>query len=215
MNEPDDAQQQVIELARGGDEAALATLFQMYRKKLKSMVEFRMDVNLRGRVDPSDVIQESYLELAKRLGEFRAKEDMSPFVWMRLVTMERMLNLHRRHVATQKRDARREFSIDHELGLDVTSITLAAGLLGKLSSASGRVVRDEQKAKLHQLLDQMSQDDQEIIALRMFEGVSNGEAAEILGQSPKATSKRFVRAISRLRSAMNVIPGLSELFSND
>ncbi len=204
----------VEDLARLGDESALANLFQRHRGKLRSMVAFRMDANLRGRVDPSDVIQESFLDLAKRLDEFNSNQKMSPLLWMRLVTMERLLAIHRCHVDTQKRDARREVSIDRGIGLGATSVSLAAALLGRLSSVSGEMIRAEQKAKLHELLDQMDQDDREIIALRIFEGVTNGEAAEILQLTKQTTSKRFVRAIERLRTTMQDVPGLHQWFKH-
>ena len=197
-----------------GDETALAALFQQHRHKLRSMVAFRMDSNLKGRVDPSDVIQESFLDLSKRLNEFNERKAMSPFVWMRLVTLESLVNVHRRHITTQQRDARRDLSIDRDVGLGVTSVSLAAGLLAKLSSASGKAVRSEQKARLHELINQLDDDDREIIGLRFFEGVSNGEAAEILGLTKQTASKRFMRAIERLRTSMHEVPGLAELFGN-
>lgn len=199
---------------RLGDETALTELFQRHRNQLRSMVAFRMDANLRGRVDPSDVIQESFLDLAKRLDEFNLKQEMSPLVWMRLVAMERLMAVHRRHVETQKRDARREVSIDRDIGLGATSVSLAAALIGRLSSVSGKLIRAEQKAKLHEMLDQMDQDDREIIALRIFEGVTNGEAAEILQLTKQTASKRFVRAIERLRNTMQDAPGLDQWFNH-
>ena len=213
MPDHDDEHLHLTALARQGDKSAIARLFQQYRPKLRSMVSFRMDDNLRGRVDPSDVIQESFLDLAKRADEFKLKE-MSPLVWMRLVTLERLLAVRRQHIDIQKRDARRELSIDCDIGFGATSMALAAGLLDKLSTASGKVVRAEQKAKLHQLLDEMNENDREIIALRIFEGLTNGEAAEVLQLTKQTTSKRFVRAIDRLRTSMSDIPGLSELFGN-
>lgn len=191
----------------------MANLFQHHRVKLRSMVAFRMDAHLRGRVDPSDIIQEAFLDLAKRREEFNSNQELSPFVWMRLVTMERLMAVYRRHVDTQKRDARRDVSIDRDMGFDATSVSLAAAFMDRLSSASGKLIRAEQKEKLHELLDQMEQNDREIIALRIFEGVTNGEAAEILQLTKQTTSKRFVRAIERLRSAMQDAPGLTQWFS--
>jgi RNA polymerase sigma-70 factor (ECF subfamily) len=200
---------------RIGDESALVELFQRHRGKLRSMVAFRMDANLRGRVDPSDVVQESFLDLAKRLPEFGSKRDMSPLIWMRLVAMERLLAMHRHHVGVQKRDARRDVSIDNRLGVGETSVSLAAALMNRLSSASGKLIRAEQKAKLHELIDTMDHADREIIALRIFEGLTNGEAAEILQMTKQTTSKRFVRAIERLRTSMQEFPGLEQLFQRD
>lgn len=215
MTNSDEPHCELVARARAGDGAAMAELFDLYRQKLRSIVAFRMDPNLRGRIDPSDVIQESYLDLAKRLGDFGTKNNMSFFVWSRLVTIERLLSIHRAHISAQKRDARRELSIDQDVGVSQTSVSLAAGLLGKLSSASGKAVRAEQKTKLHEILGMMHANEQEIIALRIFEGLSNGEAAEVLSLTKQTASKRFLRSLEQLRDLVRDVPGLEELFSNE
>ena len=73
--------------AKSGDLEALAALFHQYEDRLRRMVEIRMDPKLLGRIDPSDVLQEAYLDLVQRLPSFASRdEEMSMFVWMRLVT---------------------------------------------------------------------------------------------------------------------------------
>lgn len=193
-----------------GDRQALADLFGQYRPRLRSMVAFRMDRHLQGRVDPSDVLQETFLELADKLDEFKSKKKMSFFVWVRLVTMERLLKTHREHLLTQKRDARRELSLDQQLASDATSMSIAMGLLANATSVADKVARADQKSALLKLLSEMDVLDREIVALRIFEGLSNGEAAETLDLTKQAASKRFVRALRRLREAMLLVPGLSE-----
>ena len=157
--------------AIAGDRQALADLLGHYRPRLRSMVSFRMDRHLQGRVDPSDVLQEAFLELADKLDEFKTKKKMSFFVWVRLVTMERLLRFHRDHLTTRKRDARRELSIDQQLGSDATSMSIAMGLLANVTSVADKVARAEQQAALLKLLSEMDPIDREIIALRIFEGL--------------------------------------------
>lgn len=201
----------LVARATSDDQQSLAELLSYYRPRLRRMVAFRMDKHLQGRVDPSDVLQEAFLKLADRMGEFKTK-NLSFFVWIRLVTMECVLRLHREHVTTQKRDARRELSIDHQLGADATSLSIALGLLANATSVGDRVARIEQQAGLLRLLSEMDPNDREIIALRVFEGLSNGEAAETLDMTKQTASKRFIRAIRRLRKSMLLVPGLSEYF---
>jgi len=203
----------LVARATSGDQHSLAELLGYYRPRLRNMVAFRMDKHLQGRVDPSDVLQEVFLELADKLDEFKTRK-MSFFVWIRLVTIERVLRTHREHLTTQKRDARRELSIDHQLGSDATSMSIALGLLANVSSVGDRAARAEQQAALLKLLGKMDPTDREVIALRVFEGLSNGEAAETLELTKQTASKRFIRAMRRLREAMLLIPGLSEQFDS-
>lgn len=204
----------LVSNAIAGDRQALADLLSHYGPRLRNMVSFRMDQHLQGRVDPSDVLQEAFLELAAKLDEFKTKKTMSFFVWIRLVTMERLLRFHREHLTTQKRDARRELSIDRQLGSDATSMSIALGLLANATSVAGKLARAEQQTALIKLLDEMDAVDREIVALRVFEGLSNDEAAETLDLTKQTASKRFVRAIRRLREAMRMVPALSEHFGN-
>ena len=196
----------LIQLATNGDENALANLFDRYRSQLRGMIAFRMDSRLQGRVDPSDVLQEAYIDLAKKLPEFE-KKGMSFFVWLRLVASERLLAVHRRHLGTLKRDARREVRIQSATSPESTSIILAEHLLGQHSSVAGKAIKAEQGAKLQAILDQMDEKDREIIALRIFEGLSNGETAEVLGLTRQTASKKFLRAIGRIRAEAKDFPG--------
>lgn len=203
----DDTVSQLVQEAIDGSEAALAELFSRYRTQLRKMISFRLDQNLKGRVDPSDVLQEAFIDLAKRLPEFGDK-GMPFFVWLRLVTHERLLRVHREHLGTQKRDPRREIKHRYTYS-DATSMSLAAHLLGKSSSVEGKAIRAEQSARLHAVLEDMEPQDREIIALRMFEGLSNGEAAEVLELTKQTASKRFIRAISRIRNEVKDLPGFA------
>ena len=195
----------LVEAAKLGDENALAMLFSQYKSQLRRMIAFRMDQKLKGRVDPSDVLQEAFLDLAKKLPEFGGKK-MPFFVWLRLVTKERMLAIHREHMGTKKRDVRREFVQANHYG-NATSISLAAHFLAQYTSVAGRAIRAEQKVRLEALLEQMTDSDREIIALRIFEGLTNGETSQVLGLTKQTASKRFLAAISRLREELKDLPG--------
>ena len=93
------------------DEEALAELFQQHRTRLKRMVRLRMDRRLQGRVDASDVLQEAYIDLAQRLPEYCVDAKIPFFLWLRLVTGQRLMQVHRRHLGTAMRDANREVSL--------------------------------------------------------------------------------------------------------
>jgi RNA polymerase sigma-70 factor (ECF subfamily) len=201
----------LVRRAAEGDAASLADLFTRYRNRLHQMVRLRLDRRLQGRVDPSDVLQDAYLDLAAKLPEYVRRPTMPFFLWLRLVTGERLQRVHRQHLGATMRDAGREISLYRGALPQASSASLAARLLGRLTSASQTLVRAEVQLKLQEVLNGMDPIDREIVALRHFEELSNAEAAEVLGLSRAAASKRYVRAIVRLKALLVDTPGLSDL----
>ena len=192
---------------QGGDEKALAELFSLHRERLWRMVAFRLDRELQARIDPDDVLQEAYLAATQRIGHYDGKSAMSPFVWLRLIVQQTMIDVHRRHIGAQMRDAGREASAHRQGFSQATSISLAAQLVGHLTSPSQAAQRAEMLARLEQALAGMDPIDQEILALRHFEELSNSEVAEVLGIEQKAASIRYVRALRRLKDILSQISG--------
>ena len=198
----------LIDRAATGDSAALAELFGRYRKRLRAMVRLRMDRRLQGRVDPSDVLQEAYLDVAQQLSTYLAKPEMPFYLWLRLTTGQRLMRLHRQHLGAAIREAGREVSLHRGALPQASSVSLAAQLLGRMTSASKAVERVEIQLQLQAALNGMDAMDREIIALRKFEELSNAEAAQVLGLEPSAASKRYIRALKRLQEILKSIPGL-------
>jgi RNA polymerase sigma-70 factor (ECF subfamily) len=197
---------ELISRAATGDLTALATLWDRHRARLRQMVQLRLDRRLQSRVDPSDVLQEAYLDLAHRLPDYARDRPMPPFLWLRLVTAQRLMQIHRRHLGTALRDAGREISLHQGALPQASSTSLAARLLGHLTTASQAALRAEQRLQLQQALNAMDPVDREIVALRHFEELSNGEAAQVLGLSKAAASKRYVRALTRLQAVLEGLP---------
>src|SRR5690348_16961761 len=100
--------QALVRRLEAGDAQALSELFARYRDRLRRMVKLRMDRRLQGRLDASDVLQEAYLDVAKRGEEYRANPSLPPFLWLRLITGQRLIALHRKHLGAQMRDAGQE-----------------------------------------------------------------------------------------------------------
>jgi hypothetical protein len=88
----------LLDRAAGGEAAALAEFWERHRKRLRQMVRLRLDRRLQGRVDPSDVLQEAYIDLAERLPEYARDRAFTPYLWLRLVTGQRLVEVHRRHL---------------------------------------------------------------------------------------------------------------------
>ncbi len=182
-------------------EEALAKFFSQVRGRLKRIIDFRLDYRLGGRVSESDVIQDTYVRAAKRIDSFLAKPDMPFFVWLRLEVNQKLLEVHRHHFGAEKRDVRREVA-KKQVASGKTSMALAAHLVGQMTSPSQMFAKAEKIAALEKTLSQMNDLDQEVIALRHFEELSNIEAAEVLKITPAAASKRYLRALKRLKEIM-------------
>src|SRR5215472_5416549 len=126
----------LLRRTKGGNERALAALFTHYRERLKRMVRLRLDRRLSGRVDASDVLQEAYLEVHKRFPEWPGEEQLPFFLWLRLVTGQKLTDVHRFHLGTKMRDAGQEVSLYRAALPQATSASLAAHLLGRMTSAT-------------------------------------------------------------------------------
>jgi RNA polymerase sigma-70 factor (ECF subfamily) len=200
----------LLRRARAGDQAALAGLFTRYRERLRQMVRLRLDRRLQGRLDPSDVLQEAYLDFARRLPEYTASSSLPFFLWLRGLTGQRLIDLHRQHLGAKMRDAAQEVSLYRGALPQASSVSLAAQLLGRLTSASQAAVRAETQIRVQEALNSMDPLDREVLALRHFEMLSNDETAQVLGIRKSAASNRYVRALKRLKDILAGLPGLHE-----
>lgn len=200
----------LLEQARGGDSAAVNLLFDRSRDRLRQMVRLRLDRRLTGRIDPSDVVQEAYLEASKRLAEYFEKREMPFFLWLRLVTGQKLADIHRHHLGVGMRDAGREVSLYRGALPQASSVSLAAQLLGKFTSASQAVQRAEMQIMVQEALNNMDPIDREILALRHFETLSNDECAHVLSLSKSAASNRYIRALKRLKDILASLPGFKD-----
>lgn len=198
---------ELLRRASGGDQQAVADLFARYRERLRRMVRLRLDRRLLGRVDPSDVLQETYLDVSQRAGEYFDNPRMPFFLWLRLMTGQRLTALHRQHLGAKMRNAGREISLYRGALPQASSVSLAAQLLGRLTSASQMAMRAEMQTRLQEVLNSMDPMDREVLALRHFEELSNEETAEVLGIKKAAASKRYLRAFRRLKDILASIPG--------
>jgi RNA polymerase sigma-70 factor (ECF subfamily) len=197
----------LLEAARKGDEAALATLVERHRGRLERTVGLRMDRRLQGRVDPADVVQEAYLTLRGKFAQYIADPRLPFFLWLRLEVGQKLVDLHRFHLGTQMRDAGQEVSLHRGALPQVTSLSLAEHLLGKLTTASHAAMRAELKIRVQEALNSMDPHDREVLILRHFEELSNAEAAQVLGIKPSAAVNRYVRALKRLKDVFQGMPG--------
>lgn len=202
MSEPEN-----IETASaGGTARAFAERFTEHRPRLKQMLQFRMDPRLRSRTDLSDVLQEAYIDAFRRLDHFASKPDMSFYVWLRQITMQRLIDLHRQHLLAYKRDIRNEVPIGDHPYQAATSAVIATQMVDLMITPSQVLIRQEMVQQLEATLENLDDMDREVLALRHFEDLRNGEVAEVLGITEAAASNRYVRALARLQKDLAKIP---------
>lgn len=180
----------------------LGEALEVHRARLRRLVELRLDPRIRGRVDASDVIQETQVEALQRGEEYLADPKVPLYIWLRFLTLQKVSQFHRQHLGTQARDVCREISIFHNHLPAATSAALAAQLVGKLTTASHAAVREEMRVRVEQALKDMDSRDRDVLTLLHFEQLTQREAATVLEISEKAVGGRYVRALSRLRKLL-------------
>jgi RNA polymerase sigma-70 factor (ECF subfamily) len=135
---------------------------------------------------------------------------MGFYIWLRWLTGERLLNTHRHHLGTQKRDAGQEVSLYRRAMPEACSVSIAQQLLGQLTSPTQAVARAELQLIVQDVLNSMDPIDREILVLRNFEQMSTTETAEALGIKRSTASKRYITALKRLKQALSAIPGIKQ-----
>jgi RNA polymerase sigma-70 factor (ECF subfamily) len=199
----------LISSIRLGNRDAFALLFSHFKPRLWRFVNLRLHPQLRGRIDPEDVLQECWLRAVNRIDYFPDSVSPAGFIWFRMVLTQTLIDLQRRHLGADKRSAGRELSLQRGWNSSETSASMAIQLSAKLTSPSCALAREELTQQLGTALQGLDEMDREILTLRHFEELTNAEAAMSLNLSEQTASKRYVRALRRLKGILEAVPGLS------
>jgi RNA polymerase sigma-70 factor (ECF subfamily) len=180
-----------------GERAAFDELFARYRPLLRQVIEFRMDVRLRARIDPSDVVQETQLEAFRQLASFLERQPMPFRLWLRKTAQERLRMLERRHLEAARRSVARELPLP-----DTSAAMVAAELAAAVLSPSQHAAQGELARRVADAVGRLPETDREVLLMRTFEGLSHEEVACILDIGPAAARKRHGRALLRLHKVL-------------
>jgi RNA polymerase sigma-70 factor (ECF subfamily) len=189
-----------------GHTDAIQSLLQIHRDRLKRMIAIYFDNRLSRRADPSDVVQETLVEAARRLPEYAGQQAIPFYPWLRQLAREKLLQLKQHH-ATQKRAIHREEPLEPS---DASALYLAERFVATGTGPSERLMREEQKKHVRSALAKLPKRDRELLVLRYLEQLSVAEATAVLGISEEAYMKRHFRAIQRLRRNLGKSGGLSQ-----
>jgi RNA polymerase sigma-70 factor, ECF subfamily len=169
-------------------------LFSQHRERLRQMVSFRMDRRLAARVDPSDVIQETFLEGLRRLPEYVRNLPFGFYPWLRQLAEQKLIDCHRIHNASC-RDVTREQKLEC---VDNSSAHVVGMLAASLSSPLQTLVRIELRDQLLEALGELSNSDRDILVLYHLEQLSVAEISDVLGLTEAAVRSRRRRALERV-----------------
>jgi len=207
MGQGFDETEELVRRVRDGDRRALEDLFARHRSRLRTMVRVRLDPRLRGRLDPSDVLQEAYLEAVRRLDRYLRDPRMPFFLWLRWLTGQKILDLCRRNFGAQRRDQRREVSTGRGSSLTAISSSMAETIADKHTPPSEALARMELRALLEEALDKLPPIDREVLSLRHLEQLTNCEVAHELGITEGAASRRYMRALEKVKRVLEGVLG--------
>jgi len=191
----------LLERADQGDPAAWQELLLRHQQRLRQMVAVRMDQRLAARLDPSDIVQEIFMDALRKMTDYLQDRPLPFYPWLRQLAWERLAKLHERHVLTQKRAADREQRWDGALP-DESAIALAGRLLAPGSSPSQVLLRQELRGRVQAALAQLAERDREVLVMRYLEQLSIREIAAVLAVSEGAVKSRHLRALQRLRTLL-------------
>jgi RNA polymerase sigma-70 factor (ECF subfamily) len=190
----------LLQEAKAGDAATLGRLLELYRRYLALLARVQIGRRLQGKVDASDLVQETFLDAHRHFDRFRGGSEAEFVCWLRQILAGNLADMMRRYLGAQGRDVRLEREIQH--ALDQSSVLLDRALMAPQSSPSQQAVRREQGVLLADALDQLSEDYREVLVLRHLEGLPFPEVARRMGRSQDSVEKLWMRGLARLRQIM-------------
>ena len=190
---------ELILRCRQGDQAAREELFQRYRHYLHLLARAQMGRHLRGKCDPSDLVQQTLLEAHRDFGEFQGQREPELLAWLRKILAHNLFNEARRFAA-QQRDASREVSLDQwQAGLEHSSAVLSRCFAADTPPPSQIAAQREAAVRLADVISRLPEDYQTVLLLRVFEGLPAEEVAQRMNRTAGAVRMLQLRALTALR----------------
>jgi RNA polymerase sigma-70 factor (ECF subfamily) len=196
----DDDTESLLDAAAGGDAAALQTVLERHRERLRRMIDLRLDSRVSSRMDASDVVQETLLDAARKLADYARERPLPFYPWLHRLATERVAQAHRRHLRAERRSGGRER--DDFAWPDDSARLLVDCFVAGDTTPGHALVREERRQRIHAALERLTSPDREVLVMRYLEDLTFPEIAAILGIGESAAKMRHLRAIERIRSVM-------------
>jgi RNA polymerase sigma-70 factor (ECF subfamily) len=195
---------ELLREARAGDGAGLGRLLELYRRYLALLARVQIGQRLQGKVDASDLVQETFLEAHRNFPRFEGASEPQFVRWLRQILAAKLADLLRRYLGAQARDVRLERDIED--AFDRSSVLLDRGLVSPHSSPSQQAARREQAVLLANALTELPDDYREALVLRHLEGLTFPEVARRMGRTLDSVEKLWLRALARLKQQLGGPP---------
>lgn len=189
----------LIASARGGDGEAMGQLLESYRNYLMLLVQVRVGHRLQSKVDPADVVQDTFLRASGQFDTFRGDSEASLLAWLRKILASRLYDLRRRFYVADCRDVAKEVQLQKELD---NSSEIAAALMAPGSSPSQGASHREWAVIVSDRLAALPEDYRRVIVLHHFRQLTLADAARQMGRSVDSVEKLWVRALGQLRRVL-------------
>jgi RNA polymerase sigma-70 factor (ECF subfamily) len=196
--------EQLLALARAGEQRALGKLLELYRGYLSLLARLQIGRRLQGKADPADLVQDTFLEAHRNWERFRGTTEAEFLSWLRRILAAQTADLIRRYLGSQRRDVRLERELAAEL--ERSSQDLDVGLLAKQDSPSKQVAQREEGVLLADALALLPEDYREVLILRHLEGLTFPEVGQRMGRTLDAVKKLWTRALDCLRRSLKDVP---------
>jgi RNA polymerase sigma-70 factor (ECF subfamily) len=170
-----------------------------YRDYLRLLAGMQLGPRLRGKLDPSDLVQQTLLQAHQAVGQFRGRTEAEKAAWLRQILAHTLAHAAR-DLGRAKRDAARERSLQESL--DQSSARLEAWLAAEQSSPSQQAVRNEQVLRVAAALDELPESQREALILHYWQGWSLPDIGRELGRTPAAVAGLVHRGLKKLRALL-------------
>lgn len=192
--------ERLLELARDGDARVVGELFELYRSYLRLLARLEIGRRLQGKVDDSDLVQETFLEAHRHFDHFRGATEGELVRWLREILADRLAKLVRRYCGTQQRDVRLERDLAQ--AVEQSSQAMGRSLVAPESSPSQQAARREQSVLLADALERLPEAYREVIILSHLEGLSFPQVAQRMGRTVDSVKNLWARAVRKLRQRL-------------
>lgn len=193
---------ELIRQCRAGEPGARESLFDRYQAYLQVLARTQLGRHLRGKCDPSDVVQMTLLEAHRDFAAFQGSHEPELLAWLRRILAHNLFNEARRFAA-QQRDCAREVSLDQvRASVEHSSVALAGAIAADTPTPSQLASQRESAVRLADALSRLPDDYQTVLLLRVFEELPAEEVAERMGRSAGAVRMLQMRALGALREQM-------------
>jgi RNA polymerase sigma-70 factor (ECF subfamily) len=199
MSHAETVPESLIALARE-DSSARGQLLEGYRPYLTLLARVQIGRQLRGKADPEDLVQETFLLAHREFAGFRGQTEPELTAWLRRILATNLSMLVRHYLGTKARNPALEQRLADEI--DQSSWAIARDLAAPISSPSHQASRREQAVLLANALDKLPADYREAIVLRHLEQLAFPEVAERMGRSLDSVKKLWVRGLAALRKLL-------------